>query len=130
LTAPAPSSGDKATVLIVEDDPGIRDLSARILKRRGYTVLVADGGEQARHIAEQHDGIIHVLLSDVMMPGMNGPKVAEMLLKIRPGLKVVFMSGCTDQEIIRQGVREREVPFLHKPFTAELLTSKIVEVLG
>ena len=66
------SSHGKATILIVEDDPGIRELSAKILTRSGYDVLVADGGEEALQICERHDGVIHVLLSDVVMPGMNG----------------------------------------------------------
>ncbi len=124
------SSNGKATILIVEDDAGIRELSAKILTRCGYHVLVAGGGEEALQICEQHDGVIHVLLSDVVMPGMNGPAVAEMLTKMRPGLKVVFMSGYTDDAIVRHGVMERGVPFLQKPFTPERLANKIVEVLG
>jgi signal transduction histidine kinase/CheY-like chemotaxis protein len=119
-----------ATILVVEDDEGIRDLSAKVLSRQGYRVLVANGGEEARHISERHEGIIHVLLSDVVMPGMNGPMVAEMLTKMRPGMKVLFMSGYTDDAIVRHGVMERDVPFLKKPFTPERLASKIVEVLG
>ena len=118
------------TILIVEDDPGIRELSSKILKRRGYTVLVANGGKEARQICEHHGGVIDVLLSDVVMPGMNGPAVAEMLTKMRPALKVVFMSGYTDDAIVRHGVMERDVPFLQKPFTPERLANKIVEVLG
>ena len=132
--APTPGIGrcadGTATVLVVEDDPGIRELSAKILERSGYTVLVADGGDEARQVSERHDGVIDVLLSDVVMPGMNGPMVAEMLTRMRPGLKVVFMSGYAGDEILRHGVRAHAVPFLHKPFTAELLASKIVEVLG
>ena len=120
----------KATVLIVEDDPGIRELSAKILGRYGYTVLVAAGGEEARDIAQRHAGRIHVLLSDVVMPGMNGPMVADMLTRMRPELKVIFMSGYTDDAIVRHGVMERDVPFLQKPFTPERLANKIVEVLG
>ena len=132
--APAPvvtrSAEGRATVLIVEDDQGIRELSMRILMRCGYKVLVAAGGDEARQICERHDGIIHVLLSDVVMPGMNGPMVAEMLTRMRPGLKVVFMSGYTDDEIVRNGVIQHDVPFLQKPFTPERLANTIVEVLG
>jgi two-component system cell cycle sensor histidine kinase/response regulator CckA len=121
----------KATVLIVEDDPGIRELSAKILTRYGYTVLSAEGGDEARQIAERHDGIIHVLLSDVVMPGMNGPKVAQMLTRMRPGLKVVFMSGYSGEDVARHGVcEEDDVPFLQKPFTPERLANTISEVLG
>ncbi len=128
-TVERPANG-KATVLIVEDDPGIRELSSKILRRYGYKVLTADGGEEARKICERHDGSIHVLLSDVVMPGMNGPMVAEMLTKMRPGMKVLFMSGYTDDAIVRHGVMERDMPFLQKPFTPERLANKIVEVLG
>jgi two-component system cell cycle sensor histidine kinase/response regulator CckA len=124
------STNGKATILIVEDDPGIRDLSAKILSRCGYIVLAAGGGEEAREICERHDGAIHLLLSDVVMPGMTGPMVAEMLTAMRPGLKVVFMSGYTDDVVVRHGVMEHEVPFLQKPFTPERLANKIGEVLG
>jgi signal transduction histidine kinase len=124
------SANGTATILIVEDDPGIRDLSTKILSRCGYHVLVAGSGDQAREICERHDGVIDVLLSDVVMPGMNGPMVAEMLTRMRPGLKVVFMSGYTDDAVVRHGVMERDVPFLQKPFTPERLANKIVEVLG
>jgi CheY-like chemotaxis protein len=124
------SAEGKATVLIVEDDPGIRELSRKILSRCGYTVLVADGGDEARTVSEHHEGSIDVLLSDVVMPGMNGPMVAEMLTRMRPGLKVVYMSGYTDDTVVRHGVMAHHVPFLQKPFTPERLANKIVEVLG
>jgi len=130
VTAVEKSTNGKATILIVEDDPGIRDLSTKILSRCGYHVLAAGGGEEAREICERHEGTIHLLLSDVVMPGMNGPMVAEMLTRMRPGLKVVFMSGYTDDLVVRHGVMERGVPFLQKPFTPERLANKIVEVLG
>ena len=130
VTSVERSTNGKATILIVEDDAGIRDLSAKILGRCGYHVLVAGGGEEAREICERHDGAIHLLLSDVVMPGMTGPMVAEMLTAMRPGLKVVFMSGYTDDVVVRHGVMERGVPFLQKPFTPERLANKIVEVLG
>ena len=126
----ARSDNRKATILIVEDDPGIRELSTKVLSRHGYNVLVAEDGETAREVSERHDGAIHLLLSDVVMPGMDGPKVAEMLIRMRPELKVVFMSGYADNAVVREGVMERGVPFLQKPFTPEGLANKIVEVLG
>lgn len=127
--APA-SIPHSATVLIVEDDAGIRDLSATILRRHGYTVLAAEGGDEARQICERHKGAIHVLLSDVMMPGMSVPMVAAMLRKTHPGLKVVFMSGYSSADVARHGVVQGEVPFLQKPFTPERLANTISEVLG
>jgi two-component system cell cycle sensor histidine kinase/response regulator CckA len=130
MSAPSSSLPHAATVLIVEDDPGIRDLSAKILRRCGYTVLAAEGGDEARAICERHEGVIHVLLSDVMMPGMNGPMVAKMLRSMRPGLKVVFMSGYASADVARVGVLQDEAPFLQKPFTPERLANTISEVLG
>jgi signal transduction histidine kinase/CheY-like chemotaxis protein len=119
-----------ATILIVEDDPGIRDLTAKVLSRYGYAVLTADGGKEARLVCESHPGGIDLLLSDVVMPGMSGPMVAEMLTKMRPSMKVVYMSGYTDDAIVRHGVMVHEVPFLQKPFTPERLANKIAEVLA
>jgi two-component system, cell cycle sensor histidine kinase and response regulator CckA len=130
MSSHTPSIPHTTTVLIVEDDPAIREISAKILRRRGYTVLSAEGGEEARQICERHDGTIDVLLSDVVMPGMNGPTVAAMLTRMRPGLKVVFMSGYGTHDIVRHGVIEREVPFLQKPFTPERLANTIREVLA
>jgi two-component system cell cycle sensor histidine kinase/response regulator CckA len=120
----------KAMILIVEDDVGIRELTSKVLSRYGYAVMSASGGEEAREVSEKHEGVIDVLLSDVVMPGMSGPMVAEMLTKMRPSIKVVFMSGYTDDAIVRHGVRVREVPFLQKPFTPDQLANKILEVLG
>ena len=130
MSSHTPSISHTATVLIVEDDPAIREISAKILKRFGYTVLSAEGGDEARQICECHDGTIHVLLSDVVMPGMNGPMVAAMLTRMRPGLKVVFMSGYGTNDIARHGVMAHEVPFLQKPFTPERLANTISEVLA
>jgi signal transduction histidine kinase/CheY-like chemotaxis protein len=124
------SANGKATILVVEDDPGIRELSSKVLSKYGYNVLSAEGGEEARQISERHDGVIDVLLSDVVMPGMHGPMVADLLTKARPGMKVVFMSGYADAVIARHGVRAQDAPFLQKPFTPERLADTIVEVLG
>jgi two-component system cell cycle sensor histidine kinase/response regulator CckA len=122
--------GSKATILVVEDDSGIRELTARVLSRYGYVVLTASGGDEARAVCERHDGAIDLLLSDVVMPGMSGPQVAEMLTALRPQLKVVYMSGYTDDAILRHGVMVRDMPFLQKPFTPQRLHNKILEVLG
>jgi signal transduction histidine kinase/CheY-like chemotaxis protein len=123
---PAPS----ATILVVEDDPGIRELAGRVLSKIGYVVLLASGGEEARGLCERHDGAIHLLLSDVVMPGMSGPKVAELLIGMRPSMKVLYMSGYTDDAILRHGVMAHDMPFLQKPFTPERLVNKILDVLG
>ena len=129
-TAADRSAAGKATILIVEDDSGIRQLAEKVLRRSGYEVLTAGDGDQARAICERHGGAIDVLLSDVVMPGMSGPLVAAMLARIRPEMKVVFMSGYTDDAAVRHGIMNQGVPFLQKPFTPEQLASKILEVLG
>ena len=121
---------ERATVLIVEDDAGIRELAGKILTRCGYDVLVADGGAQAVEIGRRNAVKIDVLLSDVVMPGMSGPVVASILRELRPSIKVVFMSGYTEDPVVREGVMGRNVPFLQKPFTPDLLANKILEVLA
>ena len=126
----ARAAPSKATILVVEDDPGIRELASKVLSRYGYVVLTASGGVEARRVSEHHVGTIHLLLSDVVMPGMSGPKVAEMLIEMRPKLKVIYMSGYTDDAILRHGVMVRDTAFLQKPFTPERLHNKILEVLA
>ena len=101
-----------------------------MLRRYGYQVLSAGGGDEARAISDGHAGAIDVLLSDVVMPGLSGPMVAARLAALRPSMKVVYMSGYTDDAIVRHGVMTRDVPFLQKPFTPEQLADKILEVLG
>jgi signal transduction histidine kinase/CheY-like chemotaxis protein len=130
VTAVERPPAKKATILIVEDDPGIRELTAKVLSRYGYVVLTAEGGEHARLLSESHSGDIDLLLSDVVMPGMSGPMVAEMLTKMRPSMKVVYMSGYTDDSVVRHGVMVHDMPFLQKPFTPERLVNKIADVLA
>jgi len=120
----------KATILVVEDDSGIRELASKVLSRYGYEVLTACGGDEAGTVSNGHDGPIDILLSDVVMPGMSGPKVAAMLTASRPAMKVVYMSGYTDDAIVRHGVMAHDVPFIQKPFTPERLHNKILEVLS
>jgi two-component system, cell cycle sensor histidine kinase and response regulator CckA len=126
----APDSTLKKTILVVEDDPGIRELASRVLVRYGYAVLTASGGDEARSLCEKHEGEIDLLLSDVVMPGMSGPKVAEMLTAMRPAMKVVYMSGYSDEAVARHGGMAHDTPFLQKPFTPERLHNKILEVLS
>jgi len=104
-------------------------MTCRILSRDGYSVISAGNGDGATKVCAEHDGPIHLLVSDVVMPGMNGPAVAQALSRMRPGLKVIYMSGYTDDAIVRHGVFTRDVPFLQKPFTPEQLTTKVREVL-
>ncbi len=116
------------TVCVVEDEEGLRGLARRLLERQGYTVLVAANADEALQVFEQHPSI-DVLLTDVVMPGSSGPELTRRLVERRPSLKVVYMSGYTDEAIVHHGVLDPGIAFLHKPFTAEALGRKIREVL-
>jgi CheY-like chemotaxis protein len=119
-----------ATILVVEDDPIVRDLVRGILARRGYTVLAAKQGEEAIALAERHTEPLHLLITDVVLPGLNGREIAERLQSSRPDLRVLFMSGYTDDTIIRRGVIEHQHRLLQKPFTAEELEQKVAKMLA
>jgi PAS domain S-box-containing protein len=117
------------TVLLVEDESGVRELVKRILQERGYTVLEARLGEDALRIAAQNADRIQLLLSDVIMPGLGGGELAEQVTQNWPGIKVLLMSGYTDDSIITQGGAKRYHAFLAKPFTADGLIRKVRSVL-
>jgi two-component system cell cycle sensor histidine kinase/response regulator CckA len=118
------------TVLLVEDDEPLRTLAREILSIQGYTVLDATSPSEALRLADVHPGPIHLLVTDVVMPQMNGRQVADHLLAARPGLKVLFMSGYTDAAIVEHGVLEPGTHFLQKPFTPDGLSRKVREALG
>ena len=117
------------TVLLVEDDAGVRALARRVLNRLNYDVLEAPDGQQAILMSERYDGRIDLVLTDVVMPGMSGPAMAEVLTETRPEARILFMSGYTDDAILHHGVLDRDVEFLSKPFTPQDLATKIREVL-
>ncbi|MBW3534750.1 MAG: PAS domain S-box protein [Gemmatimonadetes bacterium] len=130
--APEPAAqgdGGSETILLVEDEPMVRELARRALQARGYDVLTAQDGEAALAVLDDHDGSLHLLLTDVVMPRMGGREVAERIRRRVPGLKVIFMSGYTDDAVVRHGVLEESTPFLQKPFTPDELADKIREVL-
>ncbi len=118
------------TVLLVEDDESLRALAREILIVQGYTVLEAARPSQALRLNQSHRGPIHLVLTDVVMPEMNGRALANQLLTARPALKVLFMSGYTDSAIVHHGVLAPGTHFLQKPFTPRGLSRKVREVLG
>jgi PAS domain S-box-containing protein len=123
-------AGGSETILLVEDDAGLRELARLILVTRGgYKVLESNGGKEARLFAEQYEGTIHLLLTDVVMPGINGRELSEALATLRPEMKILYMSGYTDDTVVRHGVLEERMAFLQKPFTAESLLCKVRDVL-
>jgi CheY-like chemotaxis protein len=116
------------TILMVEDNDEVRNLARNILQRYGYKVLEAENGEEALRISQQQQ-TIHLMLTDVVMPGMSGRELAECIQSQRSEIKVLYMSGYTDSAIVHHGVLTSGVNFIQKPFTPEQLTSKIREVL-
>jgi PAS domain S-box-containing protein len=123
------ADGGGETVLLVEDQDNVRELTAKVLRGLGYRVLEASGGEQALALSAAFQGVVHLVLTDVVMPRMSGSAVAESLKLQRPDVRVLYMSGYTDDMIVRHGIREREVEFLSKPFTPEQLARKVRQVL-
>jgi PAS domain S-box-containing protein len=120
--------GDE-TVLVVEDEDGVRELLWKILTEHGHTVLEARHGREALSVAQDYEHPIHLLLSDVVMPEMGAGELADQLLKERPETKVLFISGYTDDEIVRRGVSQKDRAFIQKPFSPEELMRKVREVL-
>ena len=119
---PRTSLAGTETILLVEDDASLRQLTARVLREAGYTVLAPSSPTEAVHAGGHHEGTVHLLLTDVVMPQMTGRTVAERLARQRPGLRVLYMSGYTDDDVVRRGVLATDMEFLQKPFTpAELL---------
>jgi hypothetical protein len=117
------------TVLLVEDDDAVRTLAATILQERGYKLLESASPEDALQIGERQQEPIHLLLTDVVLPRISGRKIAEYLTLLRPTMKVLYMSGYTDDTVVRNGVLETGTAFLQKPFTPASLARKVREVL-
>jgi CheY-like chemotaxis protein len=118
------------TVLLVEDEKSVRALSRSILESYGYTVLEAGSGQEGLDAARQYPLPIHLVLTDVVMPEMGGTDLASQLETLRPGVRVLYMSGYTDDAIFRHGLLEKGRAFLQKPFTPETLARKVREALA
>jgi PAS domain S-box-containing protein len=118
------------TILLAEDDDSVRSLVSLSLRSYGYTVLEAQDGDEALKVCQQHDSAIDLLVTDVVMPRLSGRELAALLMPLRPKMKVLFLSGYTDEAISRHGILEAGVPFLQKPFTPGILARKVREALG
>jgi len=123
------SSSGTETILLVEDDEHLRKVAIRFLEPAGYSVLPTAGGEEALRLIERYEGTVHLMLTDVVMPGMSGRELAGRLAQTRPGMRVLYMSGYTDDTIVRHGLLEGKVALVNKPFTSTVLLRKIRQVL-
>jgi CheY-like chemotaxis protein len=133
-SAPAPAAAivpakRSETVLLVEDEPQVRKLAAIALERVGFTVIEAQNPEDAFAVTARHQGPVHLILSDVVMPGMNGRVMVERLITKYPDARILFMSGYTDDALAPLGVAHGDVAFLQKPFTPKQLAERVRDVL-
>jgi PAS domain S-box-containing protein len=132
-TAPSPQKGGAArgseTVLVVEDEPAVLTLSRRALEAQGYVVLAASDAAAALRVVERHGGTIHLLLTDVVMPGLSGPELADRLAAQRPGIRVLYMSGYPGDAVVQHGTLPSGSAFLQKPFSPDGLARKVRDVL-
>jgi PAS domain S-box-containing protein len=127
---PATSTVGSETILLVEDDDRVRALVANMLRKNGYTVLLASAADQALEIAARYRGQIDLLLTDVIMPGLSGRILSERLTGLHPGTRVLYMSGYSDDDVLRHGVKSAAAHFIQKPFSIDALAHKIRETLS
>ena len=126
---PVEPRGGHETILLVEDEEGVRRMVHAALERRGYRVLVASGGPEGLEVARAHEGPIDMLVSDMIMPHMNGRELARQLLEERPAVRVLFISGYAGNTLQSAGALESEAPFLQKPFAPVALTTQVRQIL-
>ncbi|MBN1277613.1 MAG: PAS domain S-box protein, partial [Deltaproteobacteria bacterium] len=129
-SAPSVDLKGRETILLVEDNEQVRDIARTILNKQGYNVLPADSGDAALKALEGYSGALHLLLTDVVMPGINGRELFEQVSFRFPGVRVLYMSGYTDNLIVHRGVLDNGVNFIQKPFTMKTLATKVREVLN
>ena len=116
-------------MLLVEDEDIVRSLTRLVLQKNGYHVLEAGSGAEALRLCEQFTGPIHLMVTDVMMPKMTGRQLAERLAAPRPTMKVLYLSGYTDEAVVRHGALDLDMPFLQKPYSTDVLARRVRELL-
>ena len=127
--APGSARGAGETVLVVDDEPAVRVVTKRILQRSGYAVLEAAGGVEALDALREHPGPVHLLLTDVIMPDLNGRDVAQRVREQRPGIRVVYMSAYSPEAIAHDGLLDEGAAFVRKPFESGLLLQTVRRAL-
>jgi len=123
-------AGGSETILVVDDEEGVREVASQYLSSRGYNVLSAESGTQALELAGMQSGPIHVLVTDTVMPGMSGPALAKKLLAARPQTKVLYISGYAEDTSLLEDARVRGDAFLQKPFGLDSLAEKLRAMLN
>jgi two-component system cell cycle sensor histidine kinase/response regulator CckA len=123
------ATGGNETILVVEDEDAVRQMTTRVLIQQGYSVLAAGNGTDGLALARGHDGPIHLLVTDVVMPEMGGLELVQRLAEIRPSTRVIYMSGYAEGDKLQPGIRDSDVPFLQKPFSGESLILRVREAL-
>jgi two-component system, cell cycle sensor histidine kinase and response regulator CckA len=124
-----PTISSTETLLIVENEAAIRNLLQMALRKNGYTVLAAESGREALDLVSTHSGPIHLLITDVMMPDIDGPELVRRLSAIRPETRTLFMSGYMDDALGEQGVLPSSVNFIQKPFSPSTIAQKVRDIL-
>ncbi len=127
--APATAARPGQTVLIVEDEPGVREIAARVLTDRGYRVIVAEDGQAALDLLVEPDCQVDAVVTDLAMPGVSGRELAGRIERLRPGVPLLFMSGYTDDDVVRRGLLDAGQPFFRKPFSPEELARRVRDLL-
>lgn len=123
-------SSDSNVILVVDDDPAVLQVACKILQRGGYQVLRAASGPEALEVAESHEGRFDLLLTDIVMPVMNGRELGEALAARYPDVRILYMSAYTEDEVVLDGLKTSDVNFIPKPFTVEGLRDKVRLVLS
>jgi two-component system, cell cycle sensor histidine kinase and response regulator CckA len=128
--SPVPVEGTGTeTLLLVENEPAVRNLLQMALRRKGYTVLVAESGRAALDLVRSHAGTIDLLITDVVMPDMNGPELVSRFVTIRPETQALFMSGYMDDAFSDHGILSADINFIQKPFSPRAIAQKVREIL-
>ena len=123
------TEGTESTILLVEDEPVVREVTRAVLEHAGYQVLECNGPEEALRVGREQRGRIGLLLSDVVMPGMNGPELALRLQRLQPGLITVFMSGYAGRDVLHNVLHDDRANYIQKPFTINVLLSRVAAPL-
>ena len=124
-----PEISGTETLLIVENEPAIRNLLQVALRRNGYTVLAAESGREALELVRHHADAIHLLITDVVMPDMDGPELVRQLSTIRPDTRTLFMSGYMDDTLGERGILSTNANFIQKPFSPRTIAQKVRDIL-